>query len=285
MTQFLPPALASGARNDETDLDRLLEAERQRQGGVWRLLRRGFVGVALVAISVASLREVEVDPVELWEGLPRLLSWSGRLWPPDVSEVPAFLEAIWETLAISIVGTLTAAIAAIPLSVLVARNLSPMPRVGGLVRTGLNLLRSIDTAIFALFFVSVVGLGPFAGAMGVALHTTGTMAKLYAEVFEALPPEPIEAIAATGCDRWRAFAFAVWPEALPSLGGIGLYLWEFNVRSSVVLGIVGAGGIGYELMVSLKLLDFARLTTILLLILVMVSAIDRFSARIRRSLT
>ncbi|MEO1131479.1 MAG: phosphonate ABC transporter, permease protein PhnE [Cyanobacteria bacterium J06639_1] len=283
MTQLLPPAIASSAPERDS-IDALLEAERSRQGGVWRLLRRGFLGIALVAIALASLREVEVSPTELWEGLPRLLSWSGRLWPPDFSEVPTFLGAIWETMAISIVGTLTAAIAAVPLSVLVARNLSPIPWLGGIVRSGLNLLRSIDTAIFALFFVSVVGLGPFAGAMGVALHTTGTMAKLYAEAFEALPAEPIEAIAATGCDRWRVFTFAVWPEALPSLGGIGLYLWEYNVRSSVVLGIVGAGGIGYELMVSLKLLDFARLATILLLILLMVSAIDAFSARIRRSL-
>ncbi|MEO0854483.1 MAG: ABC transporter permease subunit, partial [Cyanobacteria bacterium J06648_11] len=213
MTQMVPPAANAIA---QTDLDRLLAAERARQGGVWRLLRNGFLGIALAAIVVASLREVEANPAELWEGLPRLLSWSSRLWPPDLSELPAFLAAIWETLAISIVGTLAAAIAALPLSVLIARNLSPIQQVASMVRASANLLRSIDTAIFALFFVSVVGLGPFAGAMGVALHTTGTMAKLFAEVFEALPAEPIEAIAATGCDRWRVFAFAVWPEALPS---------------------------------------------------------------------
>jgi phosphonate transport system permease protein len=110
------------------------------------------------------------------------------------------------------------------------------------------------------------------------------MAKLYAEVLETIPSEPIEAIEATGTDRFRTFAFAVLPEALPGLVGISLYLWEFNVRSSVILGIVGAGGIGYELLVSLKLLDFPRLATILLLILTMVSLIDALSAYLRQRL-
>ena len=110
------------------------------------------------------------------------------------------------------------------------------------------------------------------------------MAKLYAEVLESLPAEPIEAIEVTGSDRLRTFAFAVFPEALPGLVGISLYLWEFNVRSSVILGIVGAGGIGYELLVSLKLLDFPRLATILILILLMVSLIDALSAYLRRLL-
>jgi phosphonate transport system permease protein len=121
--------------------------------------------------------------------------------------------------------------------------------------------------------------------LGVAFHTTGSMAKLYAEVLETLPPEPIEAIEVTGCDRLRTFTFAVLPEALPGLVGISLYLWEFNVRSSVILGIVGAGGIGYELLVSLKLLDFGRLATILGLILIMVSAIDWLSAQLRQRLS
>jgi phosphonate transport system permease protein len=103
-------------------------------------------------------------------------------------------------------------------------------------------------------------------------------------VLETIPHEPVEAIEATGSDRIRTFAFAVLPEALPGLIGITLYLWEFNVRSSVILGIVGAGGIGYELLVSLKLLDFPRLATILILILTMVSLIDAFSAYLRQRL-
>ncbi|MBD2101957.1 phosphonate ABC transporter, permease protein PhnE [Leptolyngbya sp. FACHB-261] len=267
------------------NLEALLRAEQRRRGNLGKTLRGGFWGLLAVAVLVASLRQAQVDPQTLWSGLPRLGNWLVRLWPPDLSELPTFLVATWETLAIAIVGTVAAAVLALPLALVVARNTTPSPALATLLRGLLNLLRGIDTAIFALIFVSVVGLGPFAGVLGVACHTTGSMAKLYAEVLESLPNEPIEAVAATGADRVRSFAFAVWPEALPGLTGISLYLWEFNVRSSVILGIVGAGGIGYELLVSLKLLDFPRLTTILLLIGVMVSTIDALSAWLRQRLS
>ncbi len=110
------------------------------------------------------------------------------------------------------------------------------------------------------------------------------MAKLFAEVLESLPREPAEAVEVAGAGRLRTFAFAVLPEALPGLAGVALYLWEYNVRASVVLGIVGAGGIGYEVLVSLKLLDFPRLATVLFLVLLMVTLIDALSARLRRGL-
>lgn len=267
-----------------SDLDALLALEQRRQGGIWKLLQRGFWGVLAIALLIASARTARVDLLQFWQRLPTVGEWLSRLFPPDFSELPIFLEAIWETLAIAIIGTGCAIGVAIPLSLLVARNITPVKGLATPLRGLLNLLRGIDTAIFALFFVSIVGLGPFAGALGVAFHTTGSMAKLYAEVLESLPNEPIEAIEATGSDRLRTFTFAVLPEALPGLIGISLYLWEFNVRSSVILGIVGAGGIGYELLVSLKLLDFPRLCTILLLILAMVSLIDALSAHLRQRL-
>jgi phosphonate transport system permease protein len=265
-------------------VETLLAAERQRRGGLGNLLRHSFWGVLAIAVFLSSARTAKVDLGQFWQRLPTVGEWLSRLFPPDFSELPSFLEALWETLAIAIIGTGCAILVAVPLALLVARNITPVQGLATPLRALLNLLRGIDTAIFALFFVSIVGLGPFAGALGVAFHTTGSMAKLYAEVLEALPSEPIEAIEATGSDRIRTVAFAVLPEALPGLIGISLYLWEFNVRSSVILGIVGAGGIGYELLVSLKLLDFPRLCTILLLILAMVSLIDTLSAYLRQRL-
>lgn len=270
--------------NCAAHLDVLLAAEQRRQGGIWKLLRQGFWGVLAIALLTVSAKTANVDLPQFWQRIPTVTEWLSRLFPPDFSELPSFLAAIWETLAIALIGTGCAIVAAGPLALLVARNISPVQWLATPLRGLLNLLRGIDTAIFALFFVSIVGLGPFAGALGVAFHTTGSMAKLYAEVLESLPHEPIEAIEATGSDRLRTIAFAVLPEALPGLVGISLYLWEFNVRSSVILGIVGAGGIGYELLVSLKLLDFPRLCTILLLILAMVSLIDALSAHLRQRL-
>lgn len=270
--------------DDSPDIDALLASEQRRQGGIWKLFQRSFWGVLAIALLIASARTANVDLPQFWQRIPTVGEWLSRLFPPDFSELPIFLEAIWETLAIAMIGTGCAIVVAVPLALLVARNITPVRWLATPLRGLLNLLRGIDTAIFALFFVSIVGLGPFAGALGVAFHTTGSMAKLYAEVLESLPNEPIEAIEATGSDRLRTFAFAVLPEALPGLTGISLYLWEFNVRSSVILGIVGAGGIGYELLVSLKLLDFPRLCTILLLILAMVSLIDALSAYLRQRL-
>ena len=212
-------------------------------------------------------------------------SWLVRLWPPDFTELwSSFLPALWETLAIAVVGTAVALVAAFPLAVCVARTTTPFRWMSPPLRALHNVLGAIDTAIFALLFVAVVGLGPFAGVLGVAFHTTGSMAKLYAEALETIPPETLETVEATGAGRLRTFAFAVLPEALPGLAGITLYLWEFNVRSSVILGIVGAGGIGYELMVSVKLLDFPRLATILLIVLATVTLIDAGSAWLRKRL-
>jgi phosphonate transport system permease protein len=265
------------------DFRTILQAERRREvAGRWG--RRCLWGLLLAVVLVASWREARVDPFVLWQRLPRLADWLLRLWPPDLRERWSFLAALWQTLAISIIGTVVAVAAAAPLAVFAARTTAPLPWLSRPLRAFLNSLRAIDTAIFALFFVSVVGLGPFAGVLGVACHTTGSMAKLFAEVLEAIPREPAEAVEVTGAGRLRTFAFALLPEALPGLAGVALYLWEYNVRASVILGIVGAGGIGYEVQVSLQFLDFPRLATVLFLVLLMVSLIDALSARLRRCL-
>lgn len=288
MADWLPPPSSepgNGASPPPPDFDAQLAAHRRQRYCPQHIFKWGLLGLAAIALGIASWQETDIDLTALVQGFPRLQRWLIDLYPPDLTELPNFLIATWETLAIAIIGTLAAMLIATPLALLVARNITPMPTASIPLRGLLNLLRAIDTAIFALFFVSVVGLGPFAGVLGVMLHTSGSMAKLYTEVLETIPATTIEAIEVTGVDRFRTFTFAVLPEALPGLLGVSLYLWEYNVRSSVILGIVGAGGIGYELLVSLKLLDFGRLSTILLLILIMVSLVDGMSAWIRQRLT
>jgi phosphonate transport system permease protein len=152
------------------------------------------------------------------------------------------------------------------------------------IRWFLNSLRGIDSFIFALLFVAAVGLGPFAGVLGISVHSAGTIAKLWSEAIEAVEPGPLEAAALTGANRLKIISYALLPDVLPNLASITLYVWEFNVRSSTVLGVVGAGGIGQELKNSVDLLDFARLMTIVLIIVAMVTAIDQISAKLRQHL-
>jgi phosphonate transport system permease protein len=146
-----------------------------------------------------------------------------------------------------------------------------------------SALRGVDSFVFALLFVAAVGLGPFAGVPGIAFHTWGSTAKLWAEAIENIPPGPLEA-AATGASRLKVAAYALLPDVAPSMVSVGLFWWEFNVRASTVLGVVGAGGIGQELKNSMDLLLFPRLLTIILLILITVTAIDHASEWLRRRL-
>lgn len=235
-----------------------------------------------VAFYVACLRAAEVDFGKLWAGIPRLANWAARAWPPDLSEVGTLLIRAGETVAMGTVGTSFGALLAIPLCLLAARNLSPAWWAYAAARAALNGLRGIDSFIFALIFVAAVGLGPFAGVLGLAAHVAGSIAKLWSETLETVEPGPIEAVTMSGASRLRIIRFAVLPDAAPGLTSIALYMWEFSVRASTILGVVGAGGIGQELKNSVDLLQFDRVFTIIVIILVMVTAIDATSAWLRR---
>jgi phosphonate transport system permease protein len=239
----------------------------------------------VVALYVVCFRFAEVDLSRLWAGLPRLASWSARAWPPDFSEVDTLLERAAETIAMATLGTTLGAVIAVPICMFAARNTTPHPLLYLPARFLLNVLRGIDSFVFALFFVAAVGLGPFAGLLGVGVHSAGSIAKLWSEAVETAEQAPIDAAILTGASRLRIIIYALLPDVLPSLASILLYVWEFNVRASTVLGIVGAGGIGQELKNNIDLLDFPRVGAILLIILVMVTVIDQTSAWLRRRLS
>ena len=226
----------------------------------------------------------KIDFIQFFNGLPTMFNWLMRSWPPDLSEVPIFLERAVETVAIATIGTTFAAIIALPIAFLAASNMNPHKQVYHFVRMILNSLRGVDSFVFALIFVAAVGLGPFAGLLGVAIHTIGSMAKMFAEWIENAEMESFEALETSGCSRLKVIIYALLPDAWPSFTSISLYFWEFNVRASTVLGVVGAGGIGQELKNSMDLLDFSRLLTILVIISIMVMIIDRVSVNLQRRL-
>src|SRR5437588_4857706 len=238
--------------------------------------------VALAAIYSVCWHVAKVDVGKLATGLPRMASWAAKAWPPATDELPVLLRRAAETVAMAALGTTGAALLALPLAVLAARNVTPSMALYYPTRWFLNALRGIDSFVFALLFVAAVGLGPFAGVLGVALHTWGSTAKLWAEAIENIPAGPLEAAAVTGASRVKVLAFALVPDVAPVMLSIGLFWWEFNVRASTLLGVVGAVGIGEELKNWMDLLDFPRLLTILVIILVMVTVIDHDSHCVRR---
>lgn len=245
---------------------------------------RVMTALAIAAFLALCVVVAQVDLGALWRGLPRLAHWAGTAWPPNLNELDAVALRAFETVAIATVGTTVAAVLSVPLAMLLAANVTPVPRLAVPLRWFANACRGIDTVVFAILFVAAVGLGPFAGVLGMILHSIGVITKLNAEAIETLPRAPIEAASLSGASPPKVLAHAVFPAVLPNLASVSLYVWEANVRTSTVLGIVGAGGIGIEIKAAIDLLDFQRLATLTAAVLVMVTLIDQLSSWLRKRL-
>lgn len=261
----------------------LNELEAMRRGTAHRL--RFWILCAVVsAFYAVSWNLAGIDLGKLATGLPKLGHWLSTAWPPNLDELPLFMLRTAETVAMAAIGTTLATLLAIPMAILASRNITPWMSLYYPARWFLNALRGIDSFVFALLFVAAVGLGPFAGVLGIALHTWGSAAKFFADHIENANLSPFEAVRTTGAGRFTTIAYALVPDVLPVLLSTSLFWWEFNVRASTVLGVVGAGGIGQELKNSMDLLDFPRLFTIIALILVVVTSIDQLSGWLRKRL-
>lgn len=257
-----------------------------------------LAGAALATAYAWGVAGTDIRPGELIAGLPSIADFLTRLTPPAWTmvdtevpslglrfAVPEALLAIVETIQMAVVGTSVAVVAALPLGLLAARNTSPHRVVYHATRFGLNMIRSIPDLIIALMFVAAVGLGPFGGVLALAVAALGSMGKLYAEAIEAIDPQQVLAIKATGATRLQTFAYGVVPQALPLVASYALLLFETNVRSATVLGIVGAGGVGFLLANYTALFQYRHLFGALILIVVAVTCIDRLSDSIRKRLT
>jgi phosphonate transport system permease protein len=243
--------------------------------------------LAMAALLALGLWRLQVDPSRLLSGLGQLLRFLALMVPPAPVQgagLPTILRALAETLAIAFLGTGLAALLALPLGFLAARNATINGVVRFLSRRGLDGLRGIDALIWALIWVSVVGLGPFAGVLAVMTGDIGVFGKLFSEAIEAADRRPQEGVVAAGGSGAARVRFGVLPQVLPVMAGQALYMVESNTRSSTIIGIVGAGGIGLVLAEMIRTLEWQAVSLIVLLILGMVAVIDLLSGRLRRQL-
>lgn len=192
--------------------------------------------------------------------------------------------ATWTTFVIGTLGSLLGALLALPLGVLTARNLAAPAWLAIPARGTLDTGRAIHTLVFGLVLVGIVGLGPTAGILAIAFHSMGSYGKLFAETIESLDMAAIDAVRAVGAGPAQVFFNSVWPAVLPQFVSHHLYLWEFNIRDSTVLGLIGAGGLGLLITEATALFQWGRLATILIVVVSLVSLFDALSARIRRAL-
>lgn len=238
--------------------------------------------MAFFATLAFGLWWIDAAPARLWEGLSKLGFLVKLMWPPSHGGwLGELLYALLETLAMAFLGTLLAALAAVPLGFLGARNVIPNWVFHFSLRRVFDGLRGIDSLIWALIFVSAVGMGPFAGILAIAFSDVAVLAKLNAEAIENVDRKPVESVRAAGADSVQAMRLGVFPQVFPVILSNALYYFESNTRSASILGIVGAGGIGLHLSDRIRINNWDEALFIILMILVTVGVIDTLSREIR----
>ncbi len=239
---------------------------------------------ALAGLFLYGLTTLETSLWKLISGLGNLGTFVVLMLPPDpgsFARAIIFVKALFETIAIAFLGTVLAAILALPLGFIAARNVVANRVVHFLARRSLDTVRGVDALIWALIWVNVVGLGPFAGMLAIMTSDLGAFGKLYSEAIEAADRKPVEGVSSVGGGKAHEIRFGLLPQVLPVIASQVLYFIESNTRSSTIIGIVGAGGIGLYLAETIRTLEWQQVSFLILLILAAVSAIDFLSSKLR----
>jgi phosphonate transport system permease protein len=233
-------------------------------------------------IFAFGLVDLDFSPARLVTGLGQLGWITLMMLPPDPgASLPLYLKALGETLSIALLGTTLATLLALPVSLLAARNIVRSNIVRFPVRRFLDSIRGIDTLIWALVWINVVGLGPFAGVLAIAVSDFGALGKLFSEAIEAADQKQVEGVRASGGNALHEIRFGLLPQVLPVVAGQVLYFIESNTRSATIIGIVGAGGIGLQLAEQIRVLEWQKVSFLILMILIAVAAIDWISGKMR----
>ncbi len=252
------------------------------------LALRPLLGVAAaLAFLAACVASLSGDWASFFshDAAAKMFEYVGGFFPPAM-DAPFLRKLAWgtlETLAISWLGTLLAVSGALLLALPAAGRWGSAPK--GSARLVLNALRAVPELVWAALAVILSGLGPFAGTLALAVHTTGVLGRLFAEALENASPEPYASLRRHGVGAVAAFWYATFPQVLPQLASYTLYRWEINVRAAAILGVVGAGGLGQMLHFHLSLFQMRETASVLIAMIVLVALVDVFSNRVRVRLT
>jgi phosphonate transport system permease protein len=257
---------------------------KTRVPGSASTMRRAMTVVGILvglALFIQASIVVQARPQDLVTGVHGMADIISRATPPAFDQFVPTLRPVLETIDLAIFGTVVGIVLAFPLSILAARNVTPAKPVYAAARAVIGICRSVPDLVWALLFVTAVGLGPFPGALALGVHSVGMLGRLFSEVIEDMDMGPVEALTLTGASRLQVFTHAVVPGVLPSLLGIGLYRFDENLRSSLVLGFVGAGGIGFQLLTAMNLFQYQTVAFLLIVTFVLVACAERISAYLR----
>lgn len=245
------------------------------------MIVRALLLVAGLAVLAQAVVVARVNPGALVSGIGGVVRLFADGLPPDPAALPLAGGALLQTVDIALVATIAATVIAVPLAAAAASTLTVGRYLAAPVRSFATFLRSIPDLVWALVFVAAVGLGAFAGVLALTVHSVGMLVRLFAESIEEMDIGPADALVTSGATRVQVFSHAVLPELLPTLGSLVLYRLEQNVRASLVLGFVGAGGIGFQVLSAMEEFQYRQASMLLLVLFVLVSAVELLSARVR----
>ncbi|MDC1036170.1 phosphonate ABC transporter, permease protein PhnE [Alphaproteobacteria bacterium] len=241
--------------------------------------------IVFVVISTVAYIDLEIDLPRLISNQPSFIAdIIGRMLPPDFSNFGQLAMAMLETIEIALLGTLLAITLSIPMALLSARNVTIGYKTYLISRTITIFFRALPEFIVAMILVIAIGFGPIPGILALGFHTMGFLAKFYAEAIEHINENPLNALRTMGASRSQVFVFGVIPQILPSFVGNNFYIFDRNIRMATMLGIVGAGGIGYELQSSFRMFEYPRVSAIVILIFVTIFMIDKVSSIVRQKI-
>lgn len=259
---------------------KLVKKKREEGGEIDRLKHFGLM-IVIAIIYVWAIKGSKTNPSEFVGGVPFMIDFVKRMFPPDFSILDVLIVRIGETIQIAVMGVTLGSIIAMPLSFFAARTVMPIKIIYQSIRTFFDICRGVNELVWALLFVSMVGLGPFPGVLALTVHVTGALGKYFSEAIENVDPEIMNAIIATGADKIQTIIHGIIPQIRPLFIGYFFYYLEHNIRAATVLGLVGAGGIGIELITSLRLFKYQEVSAIVLVMVVVVMSVDRLSAYVR----